>query len=340
MKITLFEKGGETPIAVIVWQDNRALIDASDAILRKTLAELYSKPLYRGRSVTQDGFMGYQEIKLNPDEEEFFKETAYLLQEMSFDVCLDGERKNILVALDFDGTIWDSEEECFLVSCEAFKLIGWPLPAIPDLRQKFKRGRFFPAIGKEFYSIIQWIGENPQRDPQSMTPEEETALRQAAQFDSKADRFEVAFYQVRQEWRKNDFAGWAAVQRPYPGIIDQIRVLEKRFSKVMIATTKFADSAQELLATQGLRLDAIGKEKTTDKMKQMIQLSKTYKKTFREMIFVDDLLMQVKAVKSLGANVALAGWGYSSDRQKEEAKGLNIPVLKLDSFEDSLIKLF
>lgn len=341
MLIKLFSKGNESAEAVIILHDGKTDIQTEDGGLRNRLIEICAKPITRGRAVMlKDGFVGYEEIQLMPEQEEFFKEAAYLFREMNYDVRIEEEQKNAILALDFDGTLWDSVQECYLASVKAFNILGWPLPDVTNSEERFRRGRFFPATGKDFYTLLNWIKDHPDRDPVTMTAEEEAALRQESARNPKAEQFEKVFYDVRSSWMKNDFKGWACVQGPYPGVIDQVRTLEKRFSKIVIATTKDAASAQALLATQGLSFEIIGKERTVDKMKQIIYLSKTYKKPFDEILFVDDLLYQVKAVKSLGAKVALAGWGYNSARQKEEAKRLQIPILEPAAFAGALLRMF
>lgn len=336
MRIKLFSKNNGLPAAVI----EGSRIETTDDFLRNQISKICSETIRPGRSVIlENGFIGYQEIEISPTREEFLKETAYLFREMNYDVQIEEEKLNAMLALDFDGTLWDSVLECYWVSVKAFQALGWPLPDLPDFEKRFRRGRFFPATGKDFYTIIDWIDKNRQRDPLTITPDEEAALHRQSESDPKSLQFEKVFYQIRSSWSKSDFAGWAAVQQPYPGVLEQVRRLEKRFSKIVIATTKDIDSTRNLLATCGLTFDIIGKEQTTDKMKQIIYLSKNYKKAFDEILFVDDLLYQVKTVKSLGAKVALAGWGYSSDRQKEEAKQLGIPVLALDTFADCVTEL-
>lgn len=137
-----------------------------------------------------------------------------------------------------------------------------------------------------------------------------------------------------------DFDGtlWDSV--PYPGVLTQIKKLQEHFSKVVIATTKDSESVGRLLAPYGIGLDVVGKEHSEDKLKQMSFISLTYQKPFNQIVFVDDLFDQIRRVKSLGSKVALAGWGYSSLSQKQEAEKLGIPILELGSFAETLMKLF
>jgi phosphoglycolate phosphatase-like HAD superfamily hydrolase len=346
MKITLYpifeedgtSKIGSHPKAVILWENNQTTIQTNDKELEEKLKEFYSKPLSVRRSVPpKDGIIGFKEIEIPPNTEEFFKESVYLIRNLNYYGKLEGERKVQTVALDFDGTLWDSVHECFVMTCEAYKKLNWALPDVPNLEEKFKRGRYFVRTGQEFYLLMHWISENPNRDPASMTLEEQEALRK---IEGPSLIFEKVFYETRQEWREKRFPEWCALQQPYPGILKQLEKIQKNFSRVVIATTKDSDSVKQLLGQYNISLDVIGKETTVDKARQMNFIASTYKTPLNHIIFVDDLLDQVRLIKSIGVKGAVAGWGYGSNEQKEEAYRLGIPVLELENFAEQLTKMF
>lgn len=290
------------------------------------------------RSVSANsGVIGFNEVQIPPYTEEFFRESVYLIRTLNYYGKLEGERKAQIVALDFDGTIWDSVHECFVISSKAYQKLGWSFPDLPDIEEKFRRGRFFVRIGDEFYLLLNWISRHPNRDPETMSEEEQEELRKEA---GPRALFEKTFYETREMMRETQFKEWCSLQNPYPGILDQIKEVQKKFFKVVIATTKDAVSVKKLLGLYGLFLDVIGKENTVDKARQMNFISAAYKIPLNQIIFVDDLLDQVKLVKTIGAKGALAGWGYGSNAQKKEAARLKIPVLNLQSFAKDLEELF
>ncbi len=199
MKITLFpilesDNGNKIdlePKASVFWEDGRVHIQTTDKELEAQLLEFYSKPLSVPRSVSRkDGVIGLTEVELQPDTEEFFRESVYSIRMLNYFAKLEGERKTQIVALDFDGTLWDSVHECFVMSCEAYKKLGWSLPDASNLEEKFKRGRFFAQTGQDFYLLLKWIGENPDRDPSTMSSDEEAALRKV---DGQKMLFEKTF---------------------------------------------------------------------------------------------------------------------------------------------------
>ncbi len=343
MKISLYRFPNqliapEEPLATIVWEDGNTCIETNNKDLERELREFYSRPRTVRRALPQkEGILAFKEEIIQPNTEEFFKESIYSIRELNCYGTIEGERKVQLIALDFDGTLWQSVHECYVITVEAFQKLRWPLPAVSDLENRFTRGRFFVRVGEEFVLLMHWISEHPDRDPATMSESEEEALRKRS--DGRA-LFEQMFYQLRKEWQEKHFEKWCALQHPYPGILEQVKILEKHFDKVVIATTKYADSVKRLLSTQGISLEVIGKENTVDKMKQMSLIASTYKKPFHQIVFVDDLLDQVRSVKSLGAKVALASWGYSSSQQKDEARKIGIPILELDHMAEMLIKLF
>lgn len=242
----------------------------------------------------------------------------------------------MLVALDFDGTLWDSVGECYRLTCDTFAELKWPLDPTPTLEKRFRRGRFFVRNGDEFYLLMIWLLEHPDRDPISMTFTEAASLR--AIREGRAE-FEACFYRLRERRRLNDFKSWSALQHPYPGVVEEVKTLQEKFYRVVVATTKDADSAKRLLAEEGLLLDVVGREITVNKAEQIQFLSQTYDKPPHQILFVDDLLDQLLSVQATGAQVALAGWGYESEAGKAKALQLGIPVLELHQLVEGLLKL-
>jgi phosphoglycolate phosphatase-like HAD superfamily hydrolase len=343
MKITLYaypdsESLESEPKAFVFWNDGEITIQTEDQELKQQLEKFYAKPLSVRRSVSlSSGVVGFKEVEILPYTEEFFMESVYLVRTLNYYGKLEGERKAQVVALDFDGTLWDSVHECFVITCKAYEKLGISIPSRPDLEEKFKRGRFFVRIGDEFYLLLNWIIQHPDRDPETMSEEEQESLRKE---NGLRILFEKTFYEIRQQMRETNFKEWCALQNPYPGILDQIKEIQKKFFKVVIATTKDAASVRKLLGIHGLDLDVVGKENTVDKARQMNFISAAYKVPLSQIIFVDDILEQVKVVRTIGAKGVLAGWGYGSPRQKKEAEHLRIPVLALETFAKTMEELF
>lgn len=346
MKITLYSllETGEgnkidpEPKAIVTWDNDQISIETEDKSLEAQLMEFYSKPLSVRRAVSpKEGVVGFKEVEIPPNTEEFFRESVYLVRTLNYYGTLEGDRKVQLVALDFDGTLWDSVHECFILTREAYEKLGWAFPSIDGLEETFTRARFFARTGDDFYLLIKWIEEHPDRDPLTMTPEEEETLRKT---NGNRMVFEKAFYAAREEWREKRFQEWCDLQKPYPGMVEQLRKIQKRFSRAVISTTKDAESVKKLLAIYNITLDVLGREITVDKAKQMNVIASTYRTPLNQIIFVDDLLDHVRLVKSLGVKGALAGWGYGNPRQKEEAAKLGIPVLALEDFAEQLVRLF
>src|SRR5437868_5571325 len=110
MKITVYGNPLlRDPCATITWEDGKTNIHAENAMLNEELKKFYSEPLLVRRPVSsKGGVVAFKEEELIPGTEEFFKESVYSIRQLSLYGYLEGERKVQMIALDFDGTLWDS----------------------------------------------------------------------------------------------------------------------------------------------------------------------------------------------------------------------------------------
>jgi phosphoglycolate phosphatase-like HAD superfamily hydrolase len=83
----------------------------------------------------------------------------------------------------------------------------------------------------------------------------------------------------------------------------------------------------------------ITKEFSVKKTEHIKRILKYFRIEKGELLFVEDMTENAKSVRDLGVNVALADWGYSSERQKEEAKELGIPIIRNESIIEDMEKI-
>jgi len=70
----------------------------------------------------------------------------------------------------------------------------------------------------------------------------------------------------------------------------------------------------------------------------MQAIAKKYGAKLNEIYFIDDQLSYLKGTDTLGVNVFLAGWGYCTKSQKEEARKAKIPVIEEEKDFYSVLK--
>lgn len=243
-----------------------------------------------------------------------------------------------VLALDFDGVIWDSAGECFETGWRAYKeLFGSDMSGETN-RAKFLAGRPLARTGHDFFLILRLLEGQPDLDLSTYSPAEFLTLRQ--QWAEEAAQFNTLFYQLRSKYRDEDFDAWASWQGAYP---DMVRLLDRwqdRFTGVAIATTKDAASAHALLQSVGRDWPIFGKEFSVDKSLQIAGIAEQFKVEPSEILFIDDLLENLEQVAPTGAQTAMAEWGYNTDELKREARALGYTVLDINGLDAAFGKAF
>ena len=236
-----------------------------------------------------------------------------------------------VLALDFDGVIWDSAGECFEVGWRAYQeLFGVDMSGQAN-RQRFLAGRPLARTGHDFFIILRLMESQPDLDLLGFHLPEFVKLR--TQLAVEADRFNALFYTLRSKYRDEDFAAWASWQGPYPQVIRLLDRWESSFEGTALATTKDAASAHALLKSAGRDWPIFGKEFSVEKNLQMAAIAEQFKVRMDEILFVDDLLENLQQVSPLGALAALASWGYNTPESRQEAQNLGYSVVTVDGLE-------
>lgn len=239
-----------------------------------------------------------------------------------------------VLALDFDGVIWDSAGECFETGWRAYKdLFGTDLSGEKN-RQNFLAGRPLARTGHDFFLLLRLIEEQPERDLQSFPFEEFLQLR--IELEEEASRFNEQFYTLRSHYRDHDFVAWASWQGVYPEMIALLQRWEDSFRGVAIATTKDTASAGALLASTGREYAVFGKEFSLDKLLQIEAIAESHQVSCSDILFVDDLLENLEQVAPTGARTALACWGYNTEESRGQARELGYPVVDIAGLEQLL----
>lgn len=291
-----------------------------------------------------------------------------------------------VLALDFDGVIWDTEREGYVVGQKVWREIFGRWAFCPG--HIFTLGRWLARTGEEF-ALILLIGERlcleaagadcvakvhgqkPVSAEAAAASFEEGALpallsgkaaqwshgpepwtEAAACFPVDVSHINLQNYALadfvaegsalkhflsffgqrlaywRAESRRLNLADWLKPQHIYEGNVETIKKALTIFDGVSICTTKDKASVEALLSTVNLRMLILSKEHTFDKKLQLYILAASFGVEPEQILFVDDLLDNLLKVRSLGVNVALAGWGYNCAQSRAKAEELGIPVFK------------
>jgi len=227
----------------------------------------------------------------------------------------------VILALDFDGVVWDSVGECYHMARRAYREMFGAEPE--ECEDGFRQGRWLVRCGGEFLLVLELALEG--RDLRTFSKAE--FAHRAAEEAQRLQAFEPIFYRHRQLCRERETPAWMAMQRAYPEFLAELPSLQAHFAELVVCTTKDEASARQLLETVGLRLSIWAKEHGVHKGEQVRDLCAKRGVEPREICFVDDLLDNLEQVEPTGARLFLADWGYNTPEEQDEARRRGIPVV-------------
>lgn len=225
--------------------------------------------------------------------------------------------KKKVLALDFDGVIWDSAGECFQTGWRAYKELTGRELSDRVYERGFLRGRPLARTGHDFYLLLALMEEAPDRDLAQMPLAE--FVKERSRRAEEASKFDRVFYLLRSHYRDHEPALWASWQRPYPEVMKTLDEWEERFSGLALATTKDTASAQALLNSTGRYWPVFGKEFSEHKADQIYGVAQHFQVEAEQVLFLDDLLENLEQVSPTKAQTALADWGYNLLDSRAEA---------------------
>lgn len=229
----------------------------------------------------------------------------------------------MILALDFDGVIWDSVGECFVVARRTYQhLYGLP---VADLERTFRSGRWLVNTGGDFLLVLQLASADPDGDLTTFPRERFEQLR--VERKDEVETFAKEFYALREKLRDGHWAEWASYQHAYPNFLEQLKQVIPMFSELVVCTTKDTRSAAMLLESVGLKPEIWGREHGVDKHAQIEDLCRRRGVQGSDVVFLDDLIQNLDSVRPTGARCGLAAWGYNTPDERRRAAAAGYPVL-------------
>jgi len=253
--------------------------------------------------------------------------------------------RRALLALDFDGVLFDSAPECY-----------WVARGTADGRDPTDPPPDAEAIRRDpgFAAFLAWMPLGNRAEDFGV------ALRGIAAGERPADQdgydafkarcgaawqedFHRRFYTWRGALAAAHPEAWLALMRPYPGVGAALRRLAARF-ELAIATSKDRASVRAVLGAHGL--DALfaeqrilDKETGRSKAAHLRELCARSGLAPEAAVFVDDKVNHLDRVAPLGVHCALAAWGYNGGRERALARRRGYLVWGLADFETGLAAL-
>src|SRR5665648_10494 len=251
-----------------------------------------------------------------------------------------------ILAVDFDGVISDSALKSLFVShnayCQYFssevkRNFGGGLFTFEnweEMKRQYKkemddyhRLRSYIELSGDFFAIIKILEEQVQINDQ----QEFIAYRNQFQFDYQF--FRELFFEEKEKWQKKSFKKWFFLSPVFKEVVKGIQRFTKEGQKVVIATSNRREAIHrgfqpEYLGCKVDIEDIFDKNFGKHKAEHMQAIAKKYGAKLNEIYFIDDQLSYLIGTDVLGVHVFLAGWGYCTESQKEEAKKEQIPIIE------------
>lgn len=249
-----------------------------------------------------------------------------------------------MLALDFDGVLFDSIREVLAVATQTYLRLEPDATLVRELAQRGEDDPHFLA----FRSLVPFGNRAEDFGVALSALQRRLILDDQESYDhlyesfdpSWLDRYHRIFYRCRRELRNASPKRWLGLHRPYTSFID---VLDRhqRNCHFAIVTAKDRESVHKLLVHFQLQsmfpaeliLDKeVGIHKTAHLQALAVQLGLP----IRGMRFVDDKLNHLERAASLGVRPVLAAWGYNSAREHRLARDRGFDVATLTNAEEIL----
>ena len=218
------------------------------------------------------------------------------------------------IFLDFDGVLFDSVKEAYLLARCAYKGIDVKSAIDSTEYQKFRKFRYLISKSWQFYYIFKLMLNNT---PDEKFEEEYKTYMSNIEESLVAD-FDKKYVNAREDLIKEDFEFWDNLDTPFE-IFYKIKELSKNKNyKFVILTNKKRLPVKNKLEKFSLSIELFANE---DLLKYVSkgEFMQDYmaKNNITNCYFVDDSMdnlnscLEYNNIKGL-----LAGWGYTAPNQK------------------------
>jgi phosphoglycolate phosphatase-like HAD superfamily hydrolase len=252
-----------------------------------------------------------------------------------------------VLALDFDGVIANSIWDCFftgfnvylkfnpgthLLNGEQITYENFERIKEENLKfcEKYIRLASFASSGKHFVVVFYIIERMEQVKSQL-----EFDIFCAGLGETTLSSFQSEFYVERNRLQAIDMEKWYALTPPFFEVVPVFKKLIERDNSFLV-TSRDKDSAVILLKKFGFNISEdkiISKDYGLDKVEKLTNLVQKMNVGNQNIIFVDDLIKHVMAVKQAGFDVFMSTWGYSTKEQQAYAEQQGVKLITQENFD-------
>lgn len=244
-----------------------------------------------------------------------------------------------VLALDFDGVLCDSTEECIVtawngwLSYQGKHGFFWDPREVPEPYQScIRRFRGYVRTGGEYLVLIRAAEKGW---PIHSQREYEEAVSSVG---SETRNYEKAFFTARDKMRLEDESRWFDLHLVYNGVPEKLQRLWSEFD-VIVVTGKDSEAVQTFLRSFRLSPDPgriYDKDAAHDKLEAIRRAASETGRPLEQITLLDDNIVHLLPVQKAGSRVFMAGWGYHTDEHLETAKANKVPVVSLENWDGEI----
>ena len=255
----------------------------------------------------------------------------------------------MILVFDFDGVISNSVHDSFRTAVNTYRAFrqGHRLPvdrALESAEDTFRFEQEHPEVfdafnrllplgnhAKDYCVILTALDRNEAGRIQDQ--EDFDAFKQSVPADEQNAYYRL-FYEIREALQKKDIEEWARLLPIFPGVAEALRILKDRCI-LAIATSKDRISVDVQLEKYGIAdcfqpENILDKEAGESKRNHLTRLRERHGVPFHSLHFIDDKVLHLVSVKSLGVQGYLALWGFNTPREHTVAKKEGFRLLRLE----------
>ena len=242
-----------------------------------------------------------------------------------------------VIALDFDGVICDSLEECLVTAHNAYHWLEgsdrWTNSTAdikPEVADSFRRLRHYARNAPELWLIMHWCLTDGGTLDQARY--DELTSRYAA----RLPLFEPVFFESRHVLSSAGLDRWLGLHRMYPEFRDGWEEVKGRFP-THIVTTKDLISVQYFNRHWELGIPEENlwtKERGLPKEEIVRHIAEESGQPIQYVLFVDDHPHHVREVAATGARCFWASWGFLGARGNGPVEGEGEVFTKISRLAD------
>ena len=227
---------------------------------------------------------------------------------------------------DFDGVLFDSVKEAYLLARCAFWGIDVKSTVDEKEYKKFRKFRYLITKSWQFYYIYKLI-KNGVSD--NIFEEEYNKCLQNID-KQKVNEFDMAYVKAREDLMKSDYNFWDNLDTPFDFFFKAKELSEKYNHNFIVLTNKKKLPVQNKLKKFGFNAKLYANE-DLQKYSSKYEFIQEYMKAnkINESYFIEDSIDNLKECENCDSiKGLLAGWGYVSPKEKGYSQEQLFEIIK------------